>query len=49
MPKNDIGEKIRNKLVSPMIALDILRSYPDKKISAEMRRFLELAKIKGAS
>ncbi len=27
-----------------MIALDILRNYPDKKISEEMRRLLESAK-----
>jgi len=43
--KNDLGEKIRSSLVCPMIALDILQqSYLDKKISDEMRRFLELAK-----
>ncbi len=43
-PKNDMGEKIRSRLVCPMIALDILQSYSDKKISGELRSFLELAK-----
>ena len=42
--RNDIGENIRSKLVCPLVALDILCSYPNKKISDEMRRFLELAK-----
>lgn len=42
--KNDIGENIRSRLVCPMIAVDILRNYPDKKISDEMRRLLEVAK-----
>ncbi len=45
IPKNDLGEKIRSRLVCPMIALDILQqSYPDKKISDEMKRLLESAK-----
>lgn len=42
--KNDMGERIRSRLVCPMIALDILRSYSNNKISDELKQFLEWAK-----